>query len=129
MSVASILARGRAAALARMTDACVIERLTKGAFNSTTGEYPDAWTEIYSGRCRIKSQGGGSDTQFAEHEVVLHGYQVKLPWDMEPEVIPKDRVTMTVCEDAWVLGRHLEVTGIPLDGNTTERRVTVQDRS
>ena len=124
-----MLARGRAAALQLMVDECLIERLTPGSFNSTTGDYADVWAEIYSGRCRLKSQGGGSAAQFGEHEVSLASYQVVLPWDMGPEIRIGDRVTITACEDSWVIGRHLDVTDVALNGISTARRITVQDRS
>ncbi len=128
MTLESVLARGRVKALILMVDRCVIERETSGSFNSATGTYGDSWSTVYTGRCRLKG-GGGSDSQFADHEVVLAGYQIILPWDTEPEILVNDRVTLTVCEDDWAVGRQWQVTDVGFNGISTARRITVQLRT
>jgi hypothetical protein len=129
MSVSSALARGRAAALQLMVDACTITRLGDRVWNNVSGDYTQPPTTVYSGVCRIKSSGGGSDTQFGEHEATLHKYQVILPWDTSAEVQRGDRITITVSDDAWVIGRVMEVTDVAYSGTSTARRITVEDRS
>ena len=135
MSVDSVLARGRTAALQLMRDTCIIERRTAhSALNTTTGQYTDTWTAVYSGACRIKSAAqrgvaAGRDVTTGESELTLHKYEIDLPWDATPEIHREDRVTVTASEDAWVIGRPLEVVDVGYTGTSTSRRLTVEDRS
>ncbi|MGA4989873.1 DUF6093 family protein [Nonomuraea bangladeshensis] len=134
MSVSGVLARGRAAALQLMRDTCVIERKDgEPVLNETTGVLVQQWATVYTGRCRVKSsgragQGAGREAEWGEREVTLHQYTAVLPWDT-PEVIAReDRLTITASEDTWLVGRHLEVIDISLNGAATARRLLVEDR-
>lgn len=130
MSVQSILAAGRVAALQVMLDTCLIERLGERVWNNATGDYTRTTTTIYTGQCRVKgSPGGGSDIDFAEHPTTLHTYTVSLPWDAEAEIKREDRFQVTASDDPWLVGRAMEVVDIALTGTSTARRISVQDRS
>ena len=135
MSVEGVLARGREAALQLMRDTCIIERRTAhSALNTTTGQYTDTWTTVYSGPCRVKppgdrGAGSGRDVTTGEGEVTLHKYELDLPWDASPEVIRQDRATVTACDDTWVLGRRMEVVDVGYSGTSTSRRIAIEDRS
>jgi hypothetical protein len=132
MSVASVLARGRAAAEQLMVDTCLIERHTGRVFNSVTGVYDDVWTQVYSGPCRVKGgarSSGGRDAEFGEHEATLHAYEIRLPWDTTPEIKREDRLTVTTSDDTWVIGRLLEIVDVAFSGTTTSRRIAAEDRS
>lgn len=134
MSVAGVLARGRAAALQLMRDTCTVER-KDGApvLNEATGLLEQAWATVYTGACRVKSggragQGAGHETEWGEREVTLHQYVAVLPWDVEPAFQREDRLTVSISEDAWLIGRHLEVIDVALGGISTARRLLVEDK-
>ena len=128
MSVAGVLARGRTAALMLMRDTCTVER-KDGApvLNETTGQLEQAWTTIYTGVCRVKPRSA-SETEWGEREVTLHSYVAALPWDAGPEIQREDRLTVTASDDAWLIGRHLEVIAVSLAGTATARRLLVEDK-
>ncbi|MGS2645835.1 DUF6093 family protein [Streptosporangium sp. G12] len=127
MSIDGVLARGRAAALKLMRDTCTVERKNGDPiFDEDTGETVQAWAVIHTGICRVKPRSP-SETVWGEHEVTLHQYTVGFPWDVEPEFHREDRVTVTASDDAWLIGRHLEVIGVSLAGTSTTRRILVED--
>ncbi|GAA3416408.1 DUF6093 family protein [Streptosporangium vulgare] len=127
MSVTGILARGRAAALQLMRDTCTVER-KDGApvLDEATGELVQAWETVYTGACRVKPRSS-REAEWGEHEVTLHQYTVGFPWDVEPEFRREDRVTITASDDAWLIGRHLNVIGVSLAGTSTTRRILAED--
>lgn len=130
MSVDGVLARGRAAALALLRDVCLVERKSGApVLNETTGQLVQAWTPVYAGACRIKRTSQGRDAQYGEHEVTLHRYQVHLAWDAVPEIQREDRLTVTASDDAWLIGRHLEVVDVGYSGTSTARRLTIEDKA
>jgi hypothetical protein len=128
MSVESAVAAGRTAALQLMRDTCVIERRSGApTLNQSTGELTQPWTQIYSGRCRGKPRSS-KEAEWGEHEVTLHQYVVVLPWDATPQIRREDRLTVTASDDAWLIGRHLEVIAVSLAGTSTARRILVEDK-
>lgn len=129
MSVEGVLARGRAAALQLMRDACTVERKSGApALDQSSGLLVQAWVSVYAGVCRVKAQGQGAGAEFGEHEVTLHQYVAVLPWNATPVVKRQDRLTVTASDDEWLIGRHLEVIAISLAGTSTARRVLVEDK-
>lgn len=130
MSVAGVLARGRAAALQLMRDTCTIERKSgTPVFNEDTGENVQAWAVVHTGPCRVKQVGAGSDAQHGEREVTLHRYTAVLPWDTVAEIRREDRLTVTASEDAWLIGRPMEVIDVSFSGASTARRLVVEDKA
>lgn len=125
------LADGRRQALVLMRDRCTIERKTgERVFDPAMGEYTQAWSSVYTGVCRVKNTGGGSDSDLAgAQSVTLHRYEVRLPVDDSPEVLREDRLTVTASDDAWLIGRPMEVVDVGYAGTNTARRLTVEDRS
>lgn len=125
------LSDGRRAALVLMRDTCTIERKAgERTFDPNTGQYTQAWAQVYAGVCRVKNTGGGSDSDLAgAQSVTLHRYEVRLPVDASPEVLREDRLTVTASDDAWLVGRPMEVVDVGYAGTNTARRLTVEDRS
>ncbi len=112
-----------------MRDTCIIERKTGRTFSETTGQYTDTWTTIYTGRCRFKAAGGGSDVTTGEGELTLHRYGLDLPWNVGPVIQRQDRATMLTCpDDDWPIGRRMEVVDVGFSGETTARRLSIEDR-
>lgn len=126
------LADGRREALALMRDTCTVERKSGvPVMDEDTGQDVQAWAEVYGGVCRVKqvAQGAGQQAEFGEHEVTLHRYTVVLPWDTVAEINREDRLTVTVSDDAWLIGRPLEVIDISYAGTATARRLAVEDKA
>ncbi|MER6942494.1 DUF6093 family protein [Nonomuraea sp. NPDC000554] len=128
MSVESVLAAGRAAALRLMRDTCTVDRKDGDpVLNEETGELVQPYLTVYSGKCRIKPRSS-SETEWGEHEVTLGQYVAVLPWDADGQIQREDRLTVTTSDDAWLIGRQLEVIGISLAGTSTARRILVEDK-
>jgi hypothetical protein len=128
MSVDSVLAAGRTAALQLMRDTCTVERKSGQVFDENTGQYTDTWAPVHTGPCRIKPRSH-SEAEFGEREVTLHSYIVVLPWDATPEIHREDRLTVIASDDAWLIGRPLEVIDVGYAGTATARRLVVEDNS
>ncbi|MGI5161394.1 DUF6093 family protein [Microbispora sp. CA-102843] len=131
MSVEDVLAGGRRAAAQLLLDACLIERKAgPPTFDPATGEYVQQWETVYAGPCRLKRSAGGDDTQLGDSQsVTLHQYPVRLPWDAVPEVRREDRLTLTASDDAWAVGRPMEVVDVGYSGTSTGRHLMVEDKS
>ncbi|MFI6477365.1 DUF6093 family protein [Nonomuraea sp. NPDC050663] len=129
MSVEDVLAAGRAAALTLMRDTCKVERKSGApVLDPDTGLYVQAWATIHAELiCRVKPRTS-SETEWGEHEVTLHQYAVGLPWDTTPAIGREDRLTVLTSDDAWLVGRPLEVVAISLAGTSTTRRILVEDK-
>lgn len=128
MSVAGVLARGRAAALQLMRDTCTVERKSgPPVLNESTGQLVQPWVAVYTGVCRVKPRSS-SETEWGEREVTLGQYTIGFPWDTAPAFRREDRFTALTSDDAWLVGRHLEVIGISLAGTSTTRRILAEDK-
>lgn len=128
MSVSGVLAAGRTAALALMRDTCTVERKDGvPVLDENTGLLVQSWITIYTGQCRVKPRSS-SETEWGEREVTLGQYVAVLPWDASGQVKREDRLTVSASDDAWLVGRHLEVIGINLAGTSTARRLLVEDK-
>lgn len=128
MSVSGVLAAGRTAALMLMRDTCTVERKDGvPVLDENTGLLVQPWITIYTGQCRVKPRSS-SETEWGEREVTLGQYVAVLPWDASGQVKREDRLTVSASDDAWLVGRHLEVIGISLAGTSTARRLLVEDK-
>ncbi|WP_214322084.1 DUF6093 family protein [Nonomuraea sediminis] len=128
MSVEGVLAAGRTAALALMRDICAVQRKDGDpVLNEDTGQLEQPYMTVYTGKCRIKPRSSG-ETEWGEREVTLGQYVAVLPWDAAPAIAREDRLTVTASDDAWLVGRHLEVIAVSLAGTATARRLLVEDK-
>ncbi|MGW4663183.1 DUF6093 family protein [Streptosporangium sandarakinum] len=122
------LSDGRREALTLMRDTCTVERKSgEPVFNEDTGQYEQTWAAVHTGPCRIKPRGH-AESEFGEREVTLHQYVAVLPWDAAPEIRREDRLVITASDDAWLVGRPLEVIDVGYAGTATARRLVVEDR-
>jgi uncharacterized protein DUF6093 len=132
VSVNSVLAAGRTAALMLMRDTCTVERKSGETLDPDTGLIVETWTTVYpvgddTGRCRVKPRTQ-REAEWGEREVALGQYVAGFPWDAAPEFRRGDRLTVLASDDTWLVGRHLEVLAIALNGTATTRRLLVEDR-
>jgi hypothetical protein len=133
VSLASVLARGQAAALARMTDACTIRRQTGTTYNDEIGGTTPTWTAVYSGACRVKQPSSGSNsasrTTVGEAEVLLQQPELHLPMSA-PLLRPGDEVTITAsATDPTLVGRVFRTRAIPAHSQASARRHGVTERT
>lgn len=129
MSVASVLARGRAAHARLMTDTVVIDRKTLGAFNPTTGEYATTWTTVYTGPADVKPGGQQArGAQAGETETAIGRYDVTIPFYAAGLVKVEDRITASAADDARMVGRALFVTAVGLGSRRTAWHLAAVDQ-
>jgi hypothetical protein len=133
MSRASVLARGQAAAELGMVDACTIRRRTDdngaAATDPATGQVTEAWTTVYTGKCRLQQ----SLAQSAQHEPgedhqLLVRFELQVPMTVTG-VRVGDEITITASRDADLVGRTLLVKDLMHKTDATARRLGVTERT
>lgn len=124
MSRATVLARGRAAALISMVDACTITRVTGRTTNTTTGAVTQTTSTIYTGACRIQQhQAQAQREDVAEDHLLLLRLEVQVPMTVTGVEVG-DRVTITAsARDADLVGRVLLVRELAHKTDATARRI------
>jgi len=133
VSVADVLAAGRAKHLEVMVEVCIIKRITGQALDAND-VLVDTFTTIYPvapavGICRIKAFRMGHQTEAGQVAIQMRGYDLQLPWDAVGKVMRGDIAVMTLSDDAWVIGRPLTVTEVNYSGTQTARHILVEDDS
>lgn len=130
MTRASVLALGRAAAEAGMTDTCVIERSTTSTTDRSTGVVTRDWTEVYSGPCRVQEvvpfvrEASPSPDQ----KVLAVARVLQLPVATSAGVRSGDRVTIaTAVNDPDLVGLRMIVRGQKAKSEATARRLDVEE--
>lgn len=135
MSVTTLLARGRAAAAQLMRDTVTITRTTGTVYNEATLEYEPTTATLYTGPADVKPLDvANREVQAGEREVALRMFDLKLPFGTAPSGVVGDFargdvVTVTVSDDAFLIGRPLTVTGVGRGGRRTARHLDAEDRS
>jgi hypothetical protein len=132
MSRASVLARGRIAAQAGMTDTCTIRRRTGSTVNPATAEVE--WTEdtIYSGACKLQESSGlPRDANPTPIAPVLMVYrQLHLPVTASDGVREGDRATIDTCaNDPDMVGAVLLIRSERGKSWGTARRLDVEQET
>jgi hypothetical protein len=134
MSVGSVLARGRTAALQLMLDTITVSRVTGRAYNETTLEYEPTTITLYAGPADVKPLDvGDREVQAGEREVALRTFDVRLPFGTAAagaeDFARGDLVTVDSSDDESLAGRVLTVTGIQHGSRRTVRHIDAEDRS
>lgn len=130
MSIESVLARGRAAAEARMVDACVIRRTTAKSTNTTTGVVTPTLATIYTGKCEIQqAEAQGRQENSAEAHLLMLQLQLKVP--MTAAALERlDEVEITAsAHDPELVGRIFRIRDLHHKSHATARRVSIQERT
>ena len=124
MSALTAAARGRAAAIALMTDACVITRITGRVLNPTTGALVDTTTTVYTGKCRFKAQQSARPRDLAAGETAVpeNAPVVSVPITVTA-VNEGDRVSITASNDPGAVGKTLLVRTVLAGTHITARRL------
>jgi hypothetical protein len=110
VTIASIVARGRARHLKLMLDTVSIVRPGVAPFSDTTGNYTPTSTPIYTGPVRMVAWRGNEE-HAAEAEVAVIRYRLALPADGTlPALQRRDVATVTASLDTALVGAVLVLT-------------------
>lgn len=129
MSRASVLARGRAAALAGMVDACAITRVTGHTTDPDTGVQTPTTETVYEGACRVQqhSPGGARPADVGEAYQLLLRLEVQLPVSATGIEV-SDTVTITAAaHDTDLVGRAFRVRELMHKTHLSARRIGVEE--
>jgi hypothetical protein len=131
VSVAALLARGRAAALMLMTDTCYVRRAGAPTTDETTGVVTPTWSNIYAssgapGACRVQ-EASGSEATAGENLTLLAGVVVSLPITATG-IIPGDQVVIVAADfDTALPTRVFTVTRVLAKSHATARRLWCEE--
>jgi hypothetical protein len=132
MSLASALARGQAAALALMVDACEIRRRTGSTVDDNTGEEVSTYADVYAGKCRVQQASIGGAARSAtpgEDAQLLLTLEVQLPIAVTGLLVD-DEVTITAAaHDPDLVGQVFAIRDLFAKTHPTSRRVGVTRRT
>jgi hypothetical protein len=130
MSAATVLARGRAAALALMVDACVIKRITSTSTNPTSGVITPSYSTLYTGQCRVQQSGSqGQLADAGEASLVLLRLEVQLPMSVTG-LAEGDEITVTSSAlDPDLVGRVFVIRDLMHKTHATARRLGVVEKT
>lgn len=136
MSRASVLARGRRAAEARMVDTCTIRRPDPNGnpvLDENTGQYlgPPPIT-VYSGKCEFQVSAvlaGAQNAEAAGDTVTVQDQLLKLPVEGDSaSVRVDDTVTCdTSAHDPDLPGRRFRVDALHHESYATSRRLPISE--
>ena len=128
MSRTSVLARGQAAALAGMRDACTV---TRGGARTTdaNGDVTQATTTLYTGVCRVQQhQATADDKNIGEDQQLLLRVEVQLPMTVTGLQVG-DLITITTSIDPDLPGRQFRIHDLAHKTDATARRVQCIERT
>lgn len=124
MSIAEVLARGRAGHPRLLVDSCTIARPGTPVLDEGTGIYATPTSAVYDGPCQIKpAQTATVDA--AGVAVDSSRPVLDLPWSDVPIAAPGDLVTVTAGPST---GELLEVYAELTGTTSTSRRYTCEAR-
>ncbi|AGL13876.1 DUF6093 family protein [Actinoplanes sp. N902-109] len=126
-----ILAQGRRAAEAGMTDACRIQRRTGSTVDDFSGAEIPTYDVVYEGKCRLQQRGGQAEEEDAgEAHILLQQAELQLPVLVDgqaTQVDVDDEVTITAAaHDPALVGQLYRVQDIPVRSEATARRVQLR---
>ena len=134
MSVATLLANGRAAALALMTDTGYVRRAGTPATDETTGVVTPTWSDVYAssgspGVLRVQEAStGNTEAQVgAVAQSDLAAVVVSLPVSATG-ITPGDQVVITAAaHDPGLVARVFTVTRVLAKSHATARRLWCEE--
>jgi hypothetical protein len=129
MSRASVLARGRAAALAGMVDTCRITRVTSVVTDPDTGVQTPTTETVYEGVCRVqqRSASGTRPTDAGEAYALMLRLELQLPNSATGIVVGDVAELLTSVNDSDLVGRLFRVHDLAHKSEATARRIGVEE--
>lgn len=131
MSAHSVLARGRAAAEALMTDTCTVTAVTGQTTDPETGVVTTTTTTVYTGKCKIQQATAmGQRVRVGEISEILSRVQVHLPVVGSEAVRQGHLVTVTAsATDVALVGRVYRIHDEAAKTYATARRFGVEEET
>ncbi|MEV4521471.1 DUF6093 family protein [Micromonospora tulbaghiae] len=128
MVLDALLARGRAAAEALMTDECVIRRDGGTTYDPETGYPTESTSQVYAGKCRVQQQSASAGArEVGEAAVLLLRLEVQVPMSVVG-VQADDVVEVTASRhDVELVGRRFRVRDLFHKTHATSRRLGVEE--
>jgi hypothetical protein len=129
LNVATVVARGRAAAEALMVDACTIERETGSTTDQASGVVTPTYDTIYDGKCRFQQASIDATTapDVGEAQVYLEQTILQLP-ATATGVHAEGVVTCTASAlDPDLPGRQWFTLGVSGKTHATARRIQLRE--
>jgi hypothetical protein len=132
MSRASVLARGRTAALLGMKDACTIRRPSgTGTTDPVTGYPTQNYTTLYTGQCRVQQAVAiARPHDVGEDQVWIVRFDLQLPVVGTEGLKVNDEVTITAAvNDPDLVGRVFRILELAHKSEATARRIGMTERT
>lgn len=113
------LVMGRRMAETRMSDVCLVTRVTGSSWDESLGEEVDTFTTVYSGACRVRhASPNGKDVDAAGQLLTQSFLELHVPVGA-PAFAPDDVVVITASATrSDQVGRRFHVVS-PFDGSQT----------
>lgn len=127
MSATSAATRGRLLAEAQMTSTCTVRGTSTGTVTDPdTGEVaPVVGAVVYSGKCRVRPGGRGTQTNTASTpggELFVFDYLISIPFAAS-DVTEGHRVTIDDSPDPALNGVEVEVQKVDRGDHISARRL------
>lgn len=132
MSASTLIARGRAAALAQMQDTCTVQHRSGSSVDPETGVITPTLATVYSGPCKVQQAAPvANPSEVGEAAVFVGQLALHLPvTDTTAAVAPDDLVTITACLlDASLVGKTFRLRGPAHKSYATARRFPMVETS
>jgi hypothetical protein len=136
VSASTLIARGRAAAIALMQDTCTITRRATSSTDPETGVVTATYTTVYpvsgTGICKIQQAAPATNpTDVGEAAVFVGQLVLHLPvTDATAAVQPDDVVEIVTCvHDASLVGKTFKLRGPSHKSYATARRFPMTEVS
>lgn len=129
MSIAGIVAAGRALAESLMTDTCTVRHGTgQASFNESTGKSTLGSTVVYAGRCRVQvPKAQPNEPTVGERTATVQHLELQLPV-AATGVSVGDRVTIdSSASDPALASARYVVRGLHRKSQATAQRLAVEE--
>lgn len=127
MSRDTVLARGRAALTASLTDACTIQHPTGLSAPSAAGVVTPTYSLLYTGPCKVKGADSASGQDVAGAHLAVLSPEVHVPVDVVG-VEEGDVITITASRyDPELVGRVFRTDGPQHKSHATARRLPCKE--
>lgn len=130
MSRQALLARAQAAALAGMVDTCTVRRRTGESTDKLTGAVTPTYSTLYTGICRAQQRGAATAERardVGEQQVLMLHIEIQLPMSVTGLQLA-DEVTLSVSQDADLIGRVFFVRDLAHKTDASARRMQCEER-
>jgi hypothetical protein len=128
VTIASLVAAGRAAHDRLLVDTCTVTREIDGSFDDTTGKRAKIAQTIYTGVCRVKV-ATLTQAEAADRKNVVSSPMLHLPASDVSDIRERDVVTVDTSLTTNLVGVTFSVIGAEVSTTATARKFAVERRA